>query len=227
MHPVDERRLPPIQLHHFARVDTPCDQLIAHPQRRNEATRFPSKRGDGVPIQMVVVIVREDDAGDGRQRVDADGRRMKACRAEPLQRRGAFREDRVGDPELAAQFHEHARVAQPEQAAIRRGFQLRRGHGAHRDRAVRHRATRLVEQYRPEELESCQEAHGRPWRRIAKAPVAMLGRGCVSLLPTLGTPGGESGHGNSWSKGTVRTSTSTKTTPMSVDSNIEKVYSSV
>ncbi|KAG0920218.1 hypothetical protein G6F31_020819 [Rhizopus arrhizus] len=70
------------------------------------------------------MVVGQDDPGNGGQVFNGDGGRMKARRSEPLHRRGAFGEDRVGQPVTATQFQKHGGMAQALQAAVGGGIKL-------------------------------------------------------------------------------------------------------
>ncbi|MNI29746.1 hypothetical protein D3C73_835690 [compost metagenome] len=78
--------LPPVQLFDLGRIHAPGNQLVAHTQRRDEARGLAGQLHHGRVVEVVVVVVREDDAGNRRQFVDADRRCMEARRAHPLHR---------------------------------------------------------------------------------------------------------------------------------------------
>jgi pyruvate-formate lyase len=108
---------------------------------------------DGVAVEVVVMVMRQDDRTQRRQRVDAERRRMEAFRAGPWHRRRAFRKHGVGQPPAAVQLHQQGRMAEAEQGRIRRRRQRGRVQGLHRNRPVGHRRRRLAGQHAPEQAE--------------------------------------------------------------------------
>ena len=124
LQPADGGALPPVQLLHLGRRHAPADEPVAHAQRRDEVLRLGRKLLDGCVVQVVVVVVRQDHAGNGRQLVNRDGRRMKTLGAQELERRGALGKHRVGQPELAVDLKEQGGVPQAPQAQVGRGQQV-------------------------------------------------------------------------------------------------------
>src|SRR3569833_610308 len=104
---VEIGRLPPIALFHIAWIDTPPHQLVTDAERGKEAFRLRSQARDGIAVEVVVMVVRQNDAGQWRQFVDVDRRSMESCWAGPLHRRRPLREYRIGEPVSSAQFQKH------------------------------------------------------------------------------------------------------------------------
>jgi hypothetical protein len=104
---IDLYTLPPVELTNLRRFDTPLDQPVAHTQRRQKHARAIGECEHCLAVQMVVVIVGQNHATQRRQISERDGRCMKAFWTKPLERRRAFGEDRVGQPELTAQLEQH------------------------------------------------------------------------------------------------------------------------
>ncbi|MNL11745.1 hypothetical protein D3C87_1325910 [compost metagenome] len=173
---VDVGGLPPVQLFDLGGVYAPGDQLVADAQRRDEPAGLGVQFRDSGAVQVVVVVVRQDDARDRGQVFDADRRRVKARGAGPLHRRGACGEDGVRQPVAAAQLHEQGGMPEPVEAAVGRGVELCAVQGAHRDGDVRNGSGGLGEEEGPGELHAFPKAHGRARERVLKAPVPMLRR---------------------------------------------------
>ena len=187
-------RLPPVQLFDLAGVHTPGDQLVADAERCNEARGLASQLHYRGMVEMVIVVVREDHAGDGRQFVDADRRCVEARRAHPLHRRGALGEHRIGQPVLAAQLQQDRGVPQPEQTAVRRSVEGSAVQRLHRNGVGRDGALGLVEQERPPDLRTVAQAHRRTGQGIAELAITVLRRiGEVGEGP--GHAEGVGGHG--------------------------------
>ena len=77
------------------------------------------------------------------------GGAWKRFGAEPPERRCAFGEHRVGQPELTAQLEQHGRMSEAIQAAVRRRVKLFARERIDGQGACRHGAVRLVEQHIP------------------------------------------------------------------------------
>ena len=101
---VDVGGLPPRQLPHLAGRDAPRDQPVAHAQRRDEMLGLAGQRQHGGVVQVVVVVVRQDDALDRRQLFYADGRLVETGRTGPLHRRRALGKHGIGQPQFAVQL---------------------------------------------------------------------------------------------------------------------------
>src|SRR6266702_7525526 len=103
---VDVDALPPVELAYFRGIDTPLDQPVADTQRRQKHARRGGERKHGLTVQMIVMVVRQNHAAQRRQIRERDGRRMKTLGTEAPERRRAFGEYRVGQPELTAQLEQ-------------------------------------------------------------------------------------------------------------------------
>ena len=104
---IDLRALPPAQLTHLVSRNTPGNQAVAHAQRGDEHLGPGRQRHDRRMIEVVVMVVRQDDALKRRQVLHADRRLVETLGTGPLHRRGAFREHRVGEPEAAVKLEQH------------------------------------------------------------------------------------------------------------------------
>jgi len=102
--------------HSISRSPTPSGQ---------KHTGVLRKREHGFAVQVVVVIVRQDQAAQRWQIGQRDRRRMEAFRTEMPKGRGTLGEHGVGQPELAAQFQQHRRMTEPVEAAVGRRIELR------------------------------------------------------------------------------------------------------
>ena len=126
----------------------PFTQPRTDAERHEVAAHAVLQRRDRRHVEVVVVVVRQHHALDGRQFFQRKRRCVKAFRPEPREGRGARPEHRVDQPELAAQLEQVRRVAQAHdvvgrrvQGGQRRGIQL-----AHRHRVQRHGAFLALEQ---------------------------------------------------------------------------------
>ncbi len=115
----DRGGLPPVELPHLVRGHAPVDEPIADAQGREEVLHPGRECPDGVAVEMVVVVMREDHALDVGQVRKRDGRRVEALRSDPLHRRGALREDRVREPEAARSLS--STVEWPRRNSVRSG----------------------------------------------------------------------------------------------------------
>ena len=193
LHATDLRRLPPIELLHLGRIHAPLDQPIAHAQRSDEMPHLGRQRQDGSVVQVVVMVVRQDHAFNGRQVFQADGRRMEALGAHPLHRRCALRKHRVGQPEPALKLHQQGRVPEPVQAAVGRGLQLGGRQRGHRHRQGRHGVGGLVEKKAPSDCQGLAPARRSGLDHVAKTPLLHLRRGAGRGRNTAGGKG-KTGH---------------------------------
>jgi len=111
-------RLPPIALDCL----TNPERMQQLPQsKRAEPQRVRKTRGDAADrprIEMVVVIVREHDKVEWRERLEVEARRHQAPWTDPLQRRSAFAPHRIGQDVHPPELQQCCRVADPRQGSI-------------------------------------------------------------------------------------------------------------
>ena len=85
---------------------------------------------------------------------------MKACRAGPLHERGALREDRIEQVELAAELEQRTRVPKAVQRVVGGGQERTPGHGPNWYRARGDRSIRPVEHEVPHDARRSRSALG-------------------------------------------------------------------
>ncbi len=174
----DADRLPPIQLPYLGRVHAPAHQQVAHAQRGDKHADTVGQRADGGAVEMVVVVMRQDHPGQRRQRIQCNRRGVETLGPGEWHRRGAFGKHRVGQPQPARQLHQQRGMAQPVQAAIQRGQQVRACQRLHRQGRGGHRGAGLAEHHGPHQAELLAQGHdgGRQRHRITEAASAKLWR---------------------------------------------------
>src|SRR5215831_8549318 len=90
--------LPPVELRNSPRRNTPAFQASAYAERRDDrrvGARF-GERQNGWAVQMIVMIMRQDDRIERRQRGEGSRRRMEALRAGESHRGDTIAPDRIG-----------------------------------------------------------------------------------------------------------------------------------
>jgi len=121
-------RLPPVALDHrpnAIRVQQFAQSQRTEPQRLRGSARNPANR---TGIEMVVVIVREQDHIDWRERVEVESGRHQSARTEPLKGRRAFAPDRIGEDVHWPELQQRGRVADPRDGSM----PMRRARGGDR-----------------------------------------------------------------------------------------------
>src|SRR5215831_5506113 len=115
---VDLNLLPPVQLHDAVWWNAPVLEAFAHAERCEEGRRNArlGERDDGPTIEMIVVVVRDDDGVELRERIEPRRRRMKALGARERQGRSATAPHRVSEDAHSIDLDEQRRVAQPRDA---------------------------------------------------------------------------------------------------------------
>jgi hypothetical protein len=113
-------RFPPVELGDAFRRHAEGFEVRADAERGDEGhVAVPGQRADGRIVEVVVVVVRDDDEVDGRQRVQAHRHGLKALRPGHPRRRGARAPHRIGEHAQAVDLDEHGGVAEPRGAQPR------------------------------------------------------------------------------------------------------------
>ena len=132
--------LPPLHLLDLRQRHAPALEVGADAERHEEARAARRQVLDGLHVEVVVVIVRDEHRVDLRQVGERDRRRMEALRPD-RDRRHALGEDRVEQQAQPVDLDIDAGVADPEGAQAargRRGGERRLVDRQHRQRRGRH-----------------------------------------------------------------------------------------
>jgi hypothetical protein len=115
--------VPPIQFRDACRWNPPTLEPLADAERCDDPRRglHLGERKDRRAIQVIVVVVRQDDAVDRRQRVERSRRRVKPLRTRKWQRGHTVAPDGISEDAHAIDFDEQRGVPQPCHTQAGRG----------------------------------------------------------------------------------------------------------
>ena len=116
---VDLSVLPPVQLDDLSRTPTSNARTDTNGHHPGCPGASLSDLLGGGPVQVIVMIVREDDGIDRRKSVDRQGGIHDASRPNPLHWGRALTEDRVGQHIETRELQEHGGVADPGRRELR------------------------------------------------------------------------------------------------------------
>jgi hypothetical protein len=133
------------------------------------------QRANGVAIEMVVMIVRQDHRIDRRQLRHGERRRREALRPGKRHRRGALVEHGVGKQTQPVDLDQHAGMTQPGDLQRLRGRAAQHilTHRHHRQRTLRLAPLATM---RAKRLAHFAQTRGASIGHIAKAAVVPCGR---------------------------------------------------
>jgi hypothetical protein len=133
---------PPVELGDLPGRHAPGFQVHADAEGRDEGHATLRQLAHGCAIEVVVVVVRDDDGVDRRQRAQGDRHRLEPLRPEEPERRCARPPHRVGQDPVAVDLDEDGGVSEPRgaQAGARRArpgkARIDRGQSAARSEAL-------------------------------------------------------------------------------------------